>query len=132
MLPCLSYIGGGVNSCALLGGNLTTCIRRTKQFITRISNPENLSYGSNHKIQTNTHRPKYSQKIKVKKAKSFISKNYCCVQYIIADNRNQTKHTIEEMVKKIMAQPHNELLDRNLKYMCEKFVITQQNGYILM
>ena len=26
-----------------------------------------------------------------------------CIQYIIANNRNQTKYTIEEMVVKIMA-----------------------------
>lgn len=52
-----------------------------------------------------------------------------CIQYIIANNRNQTKYTIEEMVVKIMAQPHKKLLDRNLNYICEEPVIRQQNTF---
>lgn len=52
-----------------------------------------------------------------------------CIQYIIANNRNQTKYTIEEMVVKIMAQPHKKLLDRNLNYICEESVIRQQNTF---
>lgn len=52
-----------------------------------------------------------------------------CIQYIIANNRNQTKYTIEEMVVKIMAQPHKKLVDRNLNYICEESVIRQQNTF---
>lgn len=36
------------------------------------------------------------------------------------------------MVKKITAQSHKELLDKNLNYICEEDVITQESGYIIM
>ena len=52
-----------------------------------------------------------------------------CIQYIIANNKNQTKYPIEEMVVKIIAQPHKKLLDRNLNYICEESVIRQKNTF---
>lgn len=76
-------------------------------------------------IQTNTHRPQHNQE----NANSFIPKKNHCNQYIIANNRNQTKYPIEEMVVKIIAQPHKKLLDRNLNYICEESVIRQKNTF---
>lgn len=80
------------------------------------------------KTQANTQRPVYSKK----NPDSFIPKNYYCLQYAIVNNSDQTKYTIEDMVKKITAQSHKELLDKNLNYICEEDVITQESGYILM
>lgn len=76
----------------------------------------------NTKTQADTQRP---ASIQPKNANSFIPKNDYCIQYAIVNNSDQTKYTIEDIVKKIMAQPCKEPLDKNLNYIYKKYVITQ-------
>lgn len=85
--------------CALRGRKVARCIRSLKQFISRNSNPEYLSYANDHK-----NIGKYTQAcVKPKKTNSFILKSYDCFQYAMANNGNYTQYIIEEMGKKIMA-----------------------------